>query len=437
MQTPKVCLTDSRLRSANIHTNGMGVPLAASGKSAVVFRATAASEDATAASEDIALRCFTRASSDQRLRYQALHAHLGPALPWYMVDFAYRDQEILVTDTRYPLVEMDWVEGDPLDKWVQGHLGRGRDLEDQAAAWLVIADDMLTREMAHGDIANDNCLVHGDQLKLVDYDGCFIPDLADKNPGEAGAPHFQHPGRSGHYAGNMDAFPALVVYLSLLALQSDKSLWRRFHQDKNLIFMATDYAAPQQTPVWDALAKSPDARVVALANALASMCRKPIASLPSIRDVVTEAGIPVERPGLGANGQNPADDWPPWWQQPAMRTGPGPETVPAQTPGPDRPGPTAAWWTDHQPDGSPSPTQPVPASVTPPTRPLPVTRQRPPAVARPSPGPAAPRRPASPPPTRRPPSRPPVSPQKSPAGTVAAVIGIIVVLVIIIGLLAL
>ena len=163
IQTPAVCFSDPRLKAASIHQNSMRMPLAVAGKSAVVFKATAEGKD-------FAIRCFTRAASDQRLRYRALHTHLENT-PWYMVDFGYRDSEILVANTRYPLVEMEWVDGNPLDEWVGGHLRRNGDLARQAAAWLAIVNDMLHRKMAHGDIANDNCMVSGSQLKLVDYDG--------------------------------------------------------------------------------------------------------------------------------------------------------------------------------------------------------------------------------------------------------------------------
>lgn len=287
VQTPSICFADARLREATIHTDTMGMPLAASGKSAVVFKATAGDKE-------IAIRCFTRAASDQRLRYQALHEYLGPVLPPHLVGFAYRDREIVVEGTHYPLVEMDWVDGDPLDVWIARRLRQSNDLGDQAATWLAAVNDMLNRGMAHGDIANDNCLVSGSQMKLIDYDGCFIPELADRPPGENGAQHFQHPSRkNGYYARDMDSFPSLVVFLSLLALQNDASLWGRFHTDKNLIFHDTDFQRPGRTPIWRELTKAHDTRVGELAAALTTMCRAPIAQLPSLPQVTARAGIQV------------------------------------------------------------------------------------------------------------------------------------------------
>ncbi|MGW5866550.1 hypothetical protein ACWFRJ_30740 [Streptomyces sp. NPDC055239] len=347
VQTPSICFADARLREAMIHTDAMGMPLAASGKSAVVFKATAGAKD-------IAIRCFTRAASDQRLRYQALHEYLGPVLPPHLVGFAYRDREIVVEGVHYPLVEMDWVDGDPLDVWVGRRLGQRSALGDQAATWLTAVNDMLNRGMAHGDIANDNCLVSGSQMKLIDYDGCFIPELADRPPGESGAQHFQHPSRrNGYYAGDMDAFPSLVVFLSLLALQNDASLWGRFHTDKNLIFHDTDFQQPGRTAIWRELTRINDTRVGELAAALTAMCRAPITQLPSLPQVTARAGIQV-------TGQ------PPW----KLVGEPGP-AIPRPWPEPPRyPPPAAAanpsfdWIADHVgPDGRRAENRPPPEPV--------------------------------------------------------------------------
>jgi hypothetical protein len=361
IQAPTLCFTDPRLKAARIHMDNMGMPQTASGKSAIVFKATADGKD-------VAIRCFTRAASDQRMRYLALEKYLE-LRPSYLVGFDYRDAEILVAKTRYPLVEMDWVDGDPLDKWVERHLERNGNLGVQAAAWRDIVGDMLKRKIAHGDIANDNCMVSGSQLKLVDYDGCYIPDLRDRNPGESGAQHFQHPNRGGYYADNMDAFPSLVVYLSLAALHADPSLWKHFHKDKNLIFHADDYKKPQQTPIWHKLAQSPDTRVRSLAVTLARMCREQVNSLRSLPDVLAEE--------------------PPVWEQIALQnraTGTRKASPPAprQTPPPS----STDWIRDHWPNAA---GHQVPAPT--------VLRPTPPSQPRPTPPTPTPSRPAPPRPT--------------------------------------
>jgi hypothetical protein len=351
VQAPELCFADANLRKALIHKTAGGFPQIASGRSAVVFKATAGTRT-------IAIRCFTRAASDQEQRYRALQAHIGDVPPPYLVRFAYRDQEIWVENGRYPLVEMDWVEGRPLNEWVQAHLGQGRYLADQAAAWLFMAGDMLSHRLAHGDIANDNCLVTESQLKLIDYDGCYLPGLADKFPGESGAQHFQHPRRNGHYAGDMDAFPTLVVFLSLLALHDDPSLWR-FYTDKNLIFRDTDFQAPGQAPIWSALKASHDSWVRELTAALADMCGSPVDGLPSLPQVAQRVGIQLSPEAPWTFVREDAD---PWWRQAELaarlRRGPAAGQAAGQQVGP----------LPHTDDGQP--TAPIPPTAPKPTTPV-------------------------------------------------------------------
>src|SRR6516165_10287379 len=163
IQTPSVCFSEPRLKAALIYSNDMGMPQAATGRSAIVFRADVDSAD-------VALRCFTREAEGQQKRYQDLHEHLAHSIPRYMVDFIYWDREILVDGTRYPVVEMGWVEGQPLHLWVEQHLQRPYHLVRLAAIWLKVVEDLHARRMAHGDLSSDNCLVTGHKLKLIDYD---------------------------------------------------------------------------------------------------------------------------------------------------------------------------------------------------------------------------------------------------------------------------
>ena len=285
IQTPQVCFTDPRLKAARIHKDDRGIPLAATGRSAIVFRADVGTED-------VALRCFTREAREQRSRYKALHAHLAGSIPPYMVDFTYRDREIRVAGKLYPVVEMGWAEGQPLHLRVEQHLREPRQLERLAAIWLETVTDLQNHRMAHGDLSTDNCLVTEHALTLIDYDGCFIPDLARADPGEGGNPNFQHPRRMGYYAHNMDAFPALVIYLSLLALAVDNSLWQ-FHNGRNLIFTAEDYLSPRETLLWRALARTSNRQIAPLLTALADMCKAPINDLPPLSQVAADSSGPL------------------------------------------------------------------------------------------------------------------------------------------------
>jgi hypothetical protein len=298
IQNTRLCFSDPRLKDAAIFLDRRQMPAAAQGKSAVVFRATAAGDT-------IAIRCFTRVNANQRSRYEQLHRHIEPDRPDYMLNFVYRDNEMLVNGQRYPIVEMTWDDGRPLNEWVGQNLSRSSSLDGLAKKWLTVDSDLRARDMAHGDLANDNCLVGKSRLSLVDYDGCYVPALASARSTEAGNPNFQHPKRAGYYGPNMDAFPSLVVYLSLLALEADRALWQRYNFGDNLIFVKEDFTDPDARPVWQDLAKSRDSDVRYLSGALKQMCRSDIQTLPPLGQVVARS-IAVA-PGRAA------EDWRTSW----------------------------------------------------------------------------------------------------------------------------
>jgi hypothetical protein len=272
LQDPSACFRDPELKTAVIMTDSFGLPDPATGRSAIVFHATMNSAH-------YALRFFTRSVPIQRGRYEQLNADLEQRRQPYFVPFCYYEQAILVDGVPYPMVRMEWSEGVPLNEWVATNLQHGADLKGLAATWLGVVRQMQASEIAHGDLSNDNCLVRtASDVTLIDYDSCFIPALARENPGEDGNPNFQHPQRSGYYAANMDAFPALVIYLSLLALSEDKGLWRHNNKE-NLIFRKEDYLSPGKTAVWQELDRIRDPVVTQLTGVLKTMCRTPIAQL--------------------------------------------------------------------------------------------------------------------------------------------------------------
>ena len=61
---------------------------------------------------------------------------------------------------------------------------------------------MLERAgIAHGDLQHGNIFVVDDELKLIDYDGMFVPRLAGCRSNELGIEHYQHPQRKEHHFG--------------------------------------------------------------------------------------------------------------------------------------------------------------------------------------------------------------------------------------------
>jgi len=236
------------------------------------------------------VRCFSHPVTDQQQRYDILSQHLRRFWHPALVDFAYLAQGIRVRGQCYPVVRMEWIVGKQMHQYIEDHLRHGPVLERLAAQWRGVAAGLRGAHTAHGDLQHGNILVDGQgQIRLVDYDGWFLPALSGRPPGEVGHPNYQHPERlnGGYYAANADAFSALVIYLSLLALRADPGLWT-FNNGENLLLKADDFTQPGQTPVWRRLQQSSDAEVRRLTMALAECCQGPVKDVPDLEAVLQE-----------------------------------------------------------------------------------------------------------------------------------------------------
>ena len=280
IQNPHNCFADPELAGGQVHTNQFGLPVGASGNFAVVYQLHSGAQV-------FAVRCFIRPVTNQQQRYDALSQHLhGIWLP-ALVDYAYLPQGIRVRGQWYPVVRMAWIAGQQLHQYIEDHLRHSQLLERLAIQWRGVVAGLCGAHMAHGDLQHGNILVDGhDQIHLVDYDGFFIPALHTQPPGERGHPNYQHPERQqhGYYAANADAFSALVIYVSLLALRTEPGLWS-LHTGENLLFKADDFTQPR-TPAWQRLQGSVDPEVQRLTATLERFCREPVSAIPDLDTVI-------------------------------------------------------------------------------------------------------------------------------------------------------
>ena len=137
-----------------------------------------------------AVKCFTREVLGLRGRYQAISEHLAAAQLSFTVDFQYREQGIRVAQGWYPVLKMDWVEGQLLNELVRDNLRRRKVLEGLGQIWLRMAHRLRSAGIAHGDLQHGNVsLVRGSKaaslaVRLIDYDGMFVPALAHHPSGD-------------------------------------------------------------------------------------------------------------------------------------------------------------------------------------------------------------------------------------------------------------
>jgi Ser/Thr protein kinase RdoA (MazF antagonist) len=141
-----------------------------------------------------------RAAPERRERYQAISEFILSNKPPWLVHFEYQEEGIRsARDGRwYPLVVMDWVEGQTLFEWLDERCAEGDqpNLRRLMQRWAVLNVNLELYQIAHGDLQHGNVLVaRGEELRLVDYDCLCVPALVGRDCLEQGIEDYQHPDR--------------------------------------------------------------------------------------------------------------------------------------------------------------------------------------------------------------------------------------------------
>ncbi len=285
VQNPLLCFKGTELEAGAVSVNQRGMPLVFSGAFACVY-------PVSVGGRKFAVRCFTREVKDQQTRYNQLSEYLINVLPPSFVHFDFLEHGISLKGDWYPVVRMEWAEGESLSSFVGSHFNDPDALRRVAAQWRGgPAASLRGLGIAHNDLQHGNVIVQADgRIRLVDYDGMFLPRFRGERSPELGHKNFQHPLRSAEdYDAYVDNFPSLVVYLSLLAIASDPGLWAFFNDD-NLILTRNDYADPGKSQLFDLLKKSPNQTVAKLTERLEECCALPVKDVPDLETILH--GIP-------------------------------------------------------------------------------------------------------------------------------------------------
>jgi WD40 repeat protein len=297
IQNPHLCFADDELRAGQAATNALGIPMPRSGNFADVYEVRCPLTDSR-----WAVKCFTRPIPGLRERYAAISAHLQQTRPRFAVDFQFLEQGVRVHGQWYPVLKMQWVEGLLLNEFVRDALDRPSRLAALAEVWVRLARRLREAGLAHGDLQHGNVLLVPDpnaaslHLRLVDYDGTFVPALAGQRSGEVGHPAYQHPQRlqEGTYNAEVDRFPLLVVYIAIRALMiGGRALWERYNNGDNLLFQQQDLRCPRESAlVWE-LVRLNDPEVRRLIDHLSRAACKPLDQTPLLDDVLGNGPVPA------------------------------------------------------------------------------------------------------------------------------------------------
>ena len=221
------------------------------------------------------MKCFTKDQEHRTESYRLIAEELKQVDSEYLTSLQYLENELFVdsgqtSQTEFPVVLMDWVEGKTLDKYLREHLDDEYELEMLAYSFSQLAQWIISQPFAHGDLKPDNILVREDgTLVLVDYDGMYVPAMQGQKARELGSPDFRHPLRTENdFDEHIDDFPLVSILLSLKAIAVKPSLLGQYGASDRLLFSENDYRNIGQCSAFQTLLQLKDAELEALADLL-------------------------------------------------------------------------------------------------------------------------------------------------------------------------
>ena len=266
-----IALSDPLLGHGTLRSRGPGQPVVRSGNFALTF-------EVVVDGRSYAVRCFHKPSDSLQARYVAIGSYLRRIRSTCFVDFEFQPSGITTESGTYPIVRMDWAHGQTLAAFVAAHRADADALQQLRMSLRGISRELHRHGIAHGDIQPTNVIVlSATQLRLIDYDGMFVPALRGQVSHEIGHRNYQHPQRNQQqFDDSLDHFSSWVIYLSLLALNVEPELWSRFRGgDEKLLFDADDFRAPGRSPVLKALRDSSKPDLPPLAAFISELARVP------------------------------------------------------------------------------------------------------------------------------------------------------------------
>jgi hypothetical protein len=310
-----LCFKDSILKGSTVDTDNLGMPRLISGNFASVFTVRSSTN------QRWAVKCFTRFVDHQEERYQRISEALRPVREPWRVEFDYLPEGVMCEGHWYPALKMEWIEAVELIPYIEKYLWDSARLADLAAKFARMVGDLAALGIAHGDLQHGNLLVTSSgELKLVDYDGMYVPSLAKMGACEIGHPNYQSPARtSSTWGPYLDNFSAWVIYGSLVGLTIEPSLWTllRNQGDEALLFKKDDFGDQRASRAFQVLTQSRVPDLKALGAGIKVLWKPDVRTVPLLDprmlpdpsriSIVTTTPQPT--PVSPSNATLPVPDW--------------------------------------------------------------------------------------------------------------------------------
>jgi hypothetical protein len=229
-----------------------------SGNRAIVFKVT---DDKTGKTK--ALKLFLVDSTVRFKQYIEISNFLNKFTSQFFVSFNFIEKLIYVDvnqikeENYFPGLIMEWAEGKTLGTKIKDLciVKDQKNLKKIAKSFLKLSMFLLENNIGHGDLKHDNIIVdENNNMKLIDYDGIFVPAFSNQTSNELGTDSFQHPQRkSTDFNANIDHFSILTIYTSLVALSINPDLYSKFNDQQNLLFTKEDFLQPEDSELFNLL----------------------------------------------------------------------------------------------------------------------------------------------------------------------------------------
>ena len=220
-----------------------GLPIMSAGGFSVVFKMKDERNG-----KFYAVKCFTKDQEGRSESYKLIADELEFVSSNYLTAIRFLEKELFVdtdqtTETEYPVLLMDWVDGIPMDKYIQKNIKNQYALEMLAFRFSKLAIWLLTQPFAHGDLKPDNILVKEDgSIVIVDYDGMYVPTMRGQKARELGSPNYRHPKRTvDDFDRHIDDFALATICLSLKAIALKPDLFNNSIGECGLLLNESDY----------------------------------------------------------------------------------------------------------------------------------------------------------------------------------------------------
>jgi len=198
-----------------------------SGSFAVVFKALENNKE-------IAIRCFIGTDINYIERYRKIDNYLKKIEESWKSNVEFIDNEILVGDKYFPVLKMDWVDGLLLEKYIDLNLYNNEILLKLQKQLVKTSRSLEKNKISHGDIQEGNIIIQetngSPKVKLIDYDGMYIPDFQGEKQIERGRSEYQHPDRASFkFDEKIDRFSFWVI-LCANTLERNYARWFQYFE---------------------------------------------------------------------------------------------------------------------------------------------------------------------------------------------------------------